>query len=147
MIILIQFIIKNKYISLVAATIFLLSTTTNLGEFYIHNRLDLKNEKAVLDGLQKYETTYRPFQDLAQPTVTDIKTKIYLYPEKNAYEVAATYTLKNLTDKPIQKLLFYMDSDIALNVLRVERSKSVETDKDFGHIWVTLSTVDIAFYF
>lgn len=220
LIILIQFIIKNKYISLIAAAIFLLSTTTSLGKFlhmthpllrfgsgydgkysdingfgayvysfglkaifgsfvtfllvflafygqfwqkwvkkpmvvlslfltflgtsilgfYIHNRLDLTSKTATLDWQQMYETTYRPFQNLAQPTVTDIKTTIDLFPEKNAYKVAATYTLKNLTDKPIDKLLFYVDTDILLENMHVERSKSTEIDKHLGHIWLTLST-------
>ncbi len=220
LIILIQFILKNKYISLIAAAIFLLSTTTSLGKFlhmthpllrfgsgydgkysdingfgayvypfalkaifgslvtfllvflafygqkwkkwvkkpmvvlsffltflgtsvlgfYIHNRLDLTSKKADLDWQQMYETTYRPFQNLAQPTVTDIKTMIDLFPEKNVYKVAATYTLKNLTDTPIDKLLLYVDSDILLKNMHVERSKSTEIDKHSGHIWLTLST-------
>jgi ABC-2 type transport system permease protein len=119
-----------------ALTLFLATIFSGL---YIHNHLEIEDEKATLDWQQNYETRYRKYQNLPQPTITEIKTNIDLFPEKNSYKVLATYTLQNKTNQPIQKLLFYATNGIQLKKLVVEHTKDSLADKVFAQYWFTLS--------
>lgn len=101
---------KWKWPAIVAiSTLFLLSFYTG-GSFlkgYHH-----KNEKEEIKWAANYEKKYRKFQDLPQPTVTDVETEIALYPSKNSYSINGIYTLKNLSNKPIDKIIINFDEDL-----------------------------------
>lgn len=73
-----------------------------------------ENEKEELQWMANYEKQYRQYQGLAQPTVTDVKTEIFLYPSKNSYTILGNYFLKNLSDKPIDKILFNFSRELQM---------------------------------
>lgn len=64
-----------------------------------------KNIEASIAAQAAYEKKYRIFQNQPQPTIIDIITTIDLFPEKNTYNVAATYTIQNKTNEPIDSIL------------------------------------------
>ncbi|MAU70716.1 MAG: aminopeptidase [Pseudozobellia sp.] len=73
-----------------------------------------KNEDAKVLEAASYEKSYRHYQDIAQPTITEVDTKIDLYPSENAYQIEGTYTLENLADESIGSILFNFHSDLKL---------------------------------
>ncbi len=74
-----------------------------------------KNMEATILAQSEYEKKYRGFQNQPQPTVIDIVTTIDLFPEKNAYNIAATYIIKNKTNKPIDSILVNFADRITIN--------------------------------
>ncbi|WP_337045287.1 ABC transporter permease/M1 family aminopeptidase [Emticicia sp. 17c] len=115
-----------------------LLTGAGASGYYISNRIELSDTEATLQWQENYEKKYRLFENLPQPTIKAIQTSIDLFPEINAYSVKATYTLKNQTKQPIEKLLFYIKPEITLKSLQVDRKQAVITDKESGHYWVNL---------
>jgi ABC-2 type transport system permease protein len=77
-----------------------------------------KNENEIAAAQINYEKKYRHFQHIAQPSITNIVTSVDLFPEKNTYEVAATYTLQNKTTQPIDSILInFADNTIVQSAL------------------------------
>lgn len=73
-----------------------------------------KNEDNLILEAINYEKTYRKYEAIPQPTITDVTTKINLYPSKNAYEISGNYVLKNQTNKPIQSILINFHPDLKI---------------------------------
>ncbi|QEH42444.1 M1 family aminopeptidase [Chitinophaga sp. XS-30] len=73
-----------------------------------------ESENAQFLRSANYEKKYRKYQDLPQPTVVALKTRIDLHPSKNAYVIHGTYTLKNLTGQPVDSILFNFDEALQL---------------------------------
>jgi ABC-2 type transport system permease protein len=63
------------------------------------------NENEELAWSANYEKTYKHYQHSPQPVVTDVHTRVDLYPTQNAYRIEGTYILENLTIEPILKVL------------------------------------------
>ena len=59
--------------------------------------------------LADYEKTYKKFEKVAQPRVTDLKFKIDLEPERRALTFKSDSTIVNKSDKPIPELYFTLD--------------------------------------
>ncbi|MFD2519953.1 ABC transporter permease/M1 family aminopeptidase [Emticicia soli] len=141
MIMTLQFQQKNKKLlkPKILLSLLVLVAGAIISGFYINNHLFIKNDEAALQWQAAYEKKYRQFQDLPQPVITAVRTNIDLFPEKNAYEVSATYILKNKTAQPISKLLLYSDTDISLKNLKVATQHSITVDTVYGHYWVNLA--------
>ena len=94
--------------------------------------------RALNDWKQAYELKYGTFKNLSQPTVTDINTRIDLYPQKQNYSVEGTYNLENRTDKPIDSLLIIIKGETRLKALKFLREGRTISDTKFGHKWYIL---------
>ncbi|WP_417237102.1 M1 family aminopeptidase [Bizionia paragorgiae] len=86
------------------------------GGFNFMNGYSPKNEDAQLIEAVNYEKNYRHYQNIPQPTIIDVDTKIDLYPSENAYKIQGKYRIQNLSDEPINKILLNFHSDLKLNV-------------------------------
>ena len=64
-----------------------------------------KDENSQLQAQMGYEKQFRNYQNLPQPTITDVKTAVELFPDKNAYTIEGTYILENKTGKVIENVL------------------------------------------
>lgn len=62
----------------------------------------------------RYEIDFKRFQHAAQPTTTTINTEIDLFPEKNAYDAKATYTIQNKTNEPISSILINFNKAVVM---------------------------------
>lgn len=107
--------------------------------FYINNRVEMSDEETDLQWQTNYEKKYRIFQHLPTPDITAIKTNIDLFPENNSYKATATYTLKNTTNQPINRLLFYLNTEMTMKSLKVGGQHSSAADAEYGHYWVNLA--------
>lgn len=63
------------------------------------------NEQSEIKNAVEYEQQFKKFQQLPQPSVTDLKTTIDLFPNNRSYTIAGTYVLENKTEESITSLL------------------------------------------
>ena len=70
-------------------------------------------EKSILEAVH-YEKAFRSYENIPQPTITDIDTEIHLYPSKNAYQIQGKYVIKNQTKNPIDKVLINFNPDLKI---------------------------------
>jgi ABC-2 type transport system permease protein len=131
--------IRRAYSRRINSPLLLGLILTLFSGIFIFNKVKLRDREAEKNWQQAYEQKYRPYQNLPQPTITDVKTTIDLFPENNTYKVSGSYILQNKTDKTIEKLLIYADKTIPLKALTVENGKNETQDAQFGHYWFTLS--------
>ncbi|MDG5491288.1 M1 family aminopeptidase [Psychroserpens sp. SPM9] len=73
-----------------------------------------KNEDTMLAEAVNYEKNFRHYQHIPQPTITDVDTKIDLFPTKNAYQIEGNYVLQNLSEEPMENILFNFHSDLTI---------------------------------
>ncbi len=73
-----------------------------------------KNEDVQLIEAVNYEKNYRHYENISQPTITDVDTKIDLYPSENTYTIQGKYGLQNLSDESINKILLNFHADLKL---------------------------------
>lgn len=52
-----------------------------------------------------YEKRFRVFQRLAQPTITNVRTTVDLFPREHRYQINGTYVVQNKTNQPIDSVL------------------------------------------
>jgi len=65
-----------------------------------------------------YEKKFRIFQNKPQPTITNVVTKVDLFPSKNAYVIEGNYVLENRTQQPIKEFLInFPDNFIIKNAI------------------------------
>jgi ABC-2 type transport system permease protein len=105
--------------------------------FYMYKNVEIKNKDAERTWQQTYEQKYRQFQNRPQPTITDVKTTIDLFPEKNAYSVTGVYTFQNKTNQAIDSVLVFLDTDLNTEggYLRLTNADLLQKDAEFGHYW------------
>ncbi len=73
------------------------------------------NETAQLQAAARYERSYRRYQDLPQPLITAVQTQIDLFPGRSVYTIRGHYTLKNLSDKDIPKVLVNFSDELRMH--------------------------------
>ena len=87
-----------------------------------------------------YEQRYFNWANIPQPRLNHIDATVDFYPQQGIAELAFVYTLQNLTDKPIQKLLIGNYSATTINALSLSVAHSVEADESLGQFTLTLET-------
>lgn len=101
--------VLHKKKSLFALVIVILGITS--GIFFMNGYMPKNEEQSILEAVN-YEKSYRKYETIPQPTITDVTTQIKLYPSKNAYEINGNYVVKNQTNEPIQSILINFHSDL-----------------------------------
>lgn len=98
---------------------------TNLQESYYSH--DIQN-----DWSQKYEEKYKQYEAQIQPIPTKIFAEVDVYPEKNRYEVKASYVLKNKSDAPISEALLGLHTESTFHSIELSKGEIKSRDEDFG---------------
>jgi len=128
---LINGLIKTKKwnVKQIIFTVILLSIGVFTGSLFIKGYIP-QNENGKLVRSAQYEKNFKHYENLAQPTITDIDTEIELYPSENFYKINGTYQLVNQTDKPIHKILINFHPDLKIeSAVLITHSES----KKIGH--------------
>ncbi len=100
--------------------------------FFIATKSNNVSQKEQINWQQQYEEKYKVFQKKPQPSITDVKTSIDLFPEQNSYEVHGTYILVNKTKSAISEVLINTSKDITFNSIVSTELNLVEKDDEFG---------------
>ncbi|MHA7842437.1 MAG: ABC transporter permease/M1 family aminopeptidase [Winogradskyella sp.] len=103
--------------------------------FNFMNGYTPKNEDAQIVEAVNYEKNFRHYENISQPTITDVDTKIDLHPSENAYTVQGKYRLQNLSDKPIHKILLNFHADLKLENATLQiQNEEISIDKHVSEI-------------
>ncbi|SDQ99092.1 ABC-2 family transporter protein [Chryseobacterium soldanellicola] len=94
-------------------TVILLSIGVFTGSIFMKGYIPQNEDKKLIQSAQ-YEKNFKQYENLAQPTITDINTEIKLYPSENSYKIDGKYQLVNQTDKPIHKILINFHPDLKI---------------------------------
>lgn len=76
-----------------------------------------------------YEKQFRIFQNKPQPTITNVTTKVDLFPSKNSYSIKGKYVLENKTQEPISEILFNFPKEFIIKkgILHTENESILVT--------------------
>ena len=97
------------------------------------------NSKEAEIGQAQYEKTYKKYQNINLPKVTDVKYNIDFFPSKRNAFVKATIQLTNKSNAPIDSLHFTTNEDWK-PTFDIPNSKVVLDDKTLGYIIYQLDT-------
>lgn len=76
-----------------------------------------------LKAAASYEKTYREYQSLPQPVITDVRTQVHLYPSAHRYNIEGRYVIANKSTRPIGRILVNFDEDLLLHKARYASAK------------------------
>ena len=65
--------------------------------FLIFKNYHKASKTDQLTWQQQYEEKYKSYQKKPQPSITDVKTNINLFPQKNSYNVTGNFIMVNKT--------------------------------------------------
>jgi aminopeptidase N len=89
-----------------------------------------EGEKFIAD----YERKFLPYEKLPQPTVSDVKLDVALYPEELRAVTKGRYLLTNLTQQPIQDVhVRNTNRDLEMVRLDFPGARLASEDKKFGY--------------
>ena len=96
-----------------------------LGGFIFYNA-NILNEYRTRDqaGLPQteYEKRYARFKKTPQPTITDARLRVEIYPNQPAVDVRGTYVLQNRTVHQIDSVHVYADPDLEARSFTFDRA-------------------------
>jgi len=121
---------KKWNIKQIIFTTILLFSGTFAGNLFMKGYIPQNEYEKIIQSAQ-YEQRFKHYENIAQPTITDITTEIQLYPSENSYKINGTYRLSNQTDKPIEKILINFNPD-----LKIESAtfKTASESKKIDHL-------------
>lgn len=85
-----------------------------------------------------YEKTYKKYQGIPQPVITDAKHYLDIFPEERDLHVKADLTMKNLHATPIKDLHFNVFEEIKTTI-DIPGATLTMNDEDFGYQIYTLA--------
>lgn len=103
------------------------------GILFMKNYNPQNEEKSILEAVH-HEKAFRSFENVPQPTITDISTEIQLYPSKNAYQIQGKYIVKNQTKDPIDKILIYFHPDLRIEAAVFSSSSKTEKIEEYTSV-------------
>ncbi|MBL0253738.1 MAG: aminopeptidase [Chitinophagaceae bacterium] len=100
--------------------------------FLIFKNYHKASKTDQLTWQQQYEEKYKSYQKKPQPSITDVKTTINLFPQKNSYNVTGNYILVNKTKFEISEILINTSNEIIWNVITSSKLNLEKKDTEFG---------------
>ncbi|VAV87953.1 putative membrane protein [hydrothermal vent metagenome] len=112
---------------------------------YIYNNINVLNEYRAPDDAEKqmaaYEKKYLKYETLKQPSFTDFKLNIDIYPEDKRMNIAGSATIMNDTGAPVEMLhIRFQDPIIEVESVTVPGAKLEMDDKEFKYQIYRLNT-------
>lgn len=115
-----------KSVGLVGCVAVVLFAGTTYLDEYVH-----KNEDAEQAIRADYERRFRKYQYKPQPGITEVKARVNLFPESQAYDIHGVYSLVNTSLEPIDSMLINLPDGFDLDKLIYEDAHTrVLVDRD-----------------
>lgn len=99
---------------------------------HIFRKSDAVSQETELNWQQHYEEKYKSYKNQPQPSITDVKTSIDLFPEENRYKVLGTYTLVNKTQSEISEILIAKSKELTWDSIGSSQLTLEKKDEEFG---------------
>ncbi len=118
-------------------TILLISLSSFVGNKVISD-YNPKSNKAEEMQFVAYEKQFRKFQNLPQPTITKVNSKVDLFPSENRYTIKGSYILENKTNASISEILFNFSDGFTISKAELHyKNKSISVSKQIQIIKLT----------
>lgn len=75
------------------------------------------DKDTIVNEMIHYEKNYRKYQNIVQPTIKKVHTKIDLHPEKRSYTIKGSYQIVNLNSLPIDSILLNIPKELEIRSL------------------------------
>lgn len=119
---------------LIAAAALLVFGATGAFAFYNMNRLNhYRSTESTEAELARFEKAYGKYRDLPQPSVTDVRLDVALFPDDRRAEASGRYTIRNVTDRPIHELHLRRVPGLEIAQLAVAGAMLVSEDPGTGY--------------
>ncbi|MDQ0593615.1 ABC-2 type transport system permease protein [Chryseobacterium ginsenosidimutans] len=127
---------KKWNVKQIIFTVIALSIGTFSGSLFMKGYIPKNEDKKMIQSAQ-YERKFKHYENLPQPTITDVITEIQLYPSENSYKISGTYKLVNQTDKTIDKVLINFHPDLKIeSAVFNTHSESQKIDQKVTEIYL-----------
>ena len=124
----------TKKYALGFTTILLLWVATASFVYYNTKVLNTyKTSDEIEQGRVNYEKTYKKYQGIIQPKITDAKYLINVYPEKRNLLAVSGLVLQNKSNQAIDSLHYTIDEDWNMK-LHIKNAELVYEDRDLGYL-------------
>lgn len=87
-----------------------------------------KSSESMHQWRADYERKYIKYQDLVQPSITDVKNDVAFYPAKRRLKMSSTYQLTNRTDQAIKQILVSTHHLFTYSDVKVSNASLVSFD-------------------
>lgn len=77
------------------------------------------SKDAAIDSAEVYEQRYKHYNLIPQPVITDVKTRIHLYPTTQSYTIEGHYIIKNKNEKLVKKFLLQFEAGYMIQQAKV----------------------------
>ncbi|MBC5993758.1 ABC transporter permease/M1 family aminopeptidase [Pontibacter cellulosilyticus] len=95
---------------------------------------DYRNSDAQEKAQAEFEKTYKKYEGIPQPRITDVKLNVDIYPDERAFAFQGYFWLKNKHNQPIDSIHIMLDDNIEIKQLEfAKQAKVVLTDKENGY--------------
>ncbi|MFC7333191.1 M1 family aminopeptidase [Rhodocista pekingensis] len=101
---------------------------------------EVVSNDAELDRRAEFERTYRQYEAVPQPIITDVKVDIDLYPEIRRYEARGRYVLENRTGQPLGEVHVLYSPDVDVVAQAIPGARTTHEDRDFNYFIFALDT-------
>jgi len=131
---------KRWKFSLTSGVLLALTVVTGLN---LHNNIITERPLMSSDMREQwranYELDYANWENIAQPSITDVDAKVDIFPEQGKAKFSLIYTLINRTEQPIDKMLVGHNSATPLDALDLSVAHSSTYDQSLGQYIVSLN--------
>mgnify|MGYP005749831589 CR=1 FL=1 len=105
---------------------------------YIYYNTNVLNTYRNSDEQEKrqaeFEKTYKKYDGIPQPRITDVKLNVDIYPDERAFAFKGHFWLKNKHAQPIDSIHLMWDDQLEIKQLEFTRqAKQVLNDTDLGY--------------
>jgi ABC-2 type transport system permease protein len=80
-----------------------------------------------------YENTYRKFEELPQPRVTEVEMEVDLWPETRGFASRGRYVLTNRSGSPIEQVHVEFNDGVVIDKVELSDSALVDAQPRFNH--------------
>lgn len=103
---------------------------------FVYYNTQILNTYKTSDEIEQlrvdYEKTYKKYQDITQPKITDAQFHIDIYPHKRDVLVKTVLTVKNNSNQAIDSLHFTVDDSWNIKI-HLKNAKQILNDKKLGY--------------
>jgi len=105
------------------------------GFWYLENHIPKKGKEELVTEQVSYEKKYRKYQNIHQPTIKKLNTKIDLYPGVQYYTIKGEYVLKNMQTEPIDSILISIPEDFEIKSIAYQyKNETIKVEEAISEL-------------
>jgi ABC-type transport system involved in multi-copper enzyme maturation permease subunit len=107
--------------------------------FSIDNVAHYQSNAEIKKWRVTYERKYQQYQNMPAPKVSEIESKVDIYPSKRLAEIESTYTLQNQNEEELKEILVSTNIAVHYTALNIENATLKLYDPEHGQYLFTLN--------